>query len=138
MESALQTAVFVAFAIVILIALVALWRSVTDVHKDHPILHDEVIEADIDAPEEELTEMSNALLSGVAPKAILLVEDGGQDYNAVLQAFKEAGLHNPVCVYHCQNGDEVMDMLDQRGLVNLLREQLMDKQDKPLVLFHWI
>jgi len=96
------------------------------------------VESEIDAPEEELNELSDSLLSHGAPKALLLLEDEGQDYNAVLQAFKEAGLHNPVCMYHCKNSDEVLDMLDRRGLIALLKEQLMEKQDKPLVLFHWI
>ena len=44
---------------------------------------------------------------------ILLVEDTPEDAEATLRAFKKAGMANPI--YHCQDGDEALDYLYQRG-----------------------
>jgi two-component system response regulator len=44
---------------------------------------------------------------------ILLVEDSPEDLEAMLRAFKRAGIANPVV--HCRNGDEALDYLFQRG-----------------------
>lgn len=44
---------------------------------------------------------------------ILLVEDSPEDYEVTVRAFKKASLANPV--YRCQDGEEALDFLYQRG-----------------------
>ncbi len=44
---------------------------------------------------------------------ILLVEDSPEDTEAMLRAFRKAGLANPV--QHCSDGDDALDFLFQRG-----------------------
>jgi CheY-like chemotaxis protein len=44
---------------------------------------------------------------------ILLVEDSPEDTEAMMRAFKKAGLANPI--YHCIDGDDALDYLHQRG-----------------------
>jgi two-component system, response regulator len=51
------------------------------------------------------------MMSSSAP--ILLVEDSPEDSEATFRAFKKIGLANPV--YHCEDGDETLDFLFQRG-----------------------
>jgi CheY-like chemotaxis protein len=46
-------------------------------------------------------------------KLILIVEDNDDDYIATMRAFKKANLVNPV--RRCNNGDQVLDYLFQRG-----------------------
>lgn len=45
---------------------------------------------------------------------ILVVEDSPEDYEAMIRAFKKAGLDNPV--WHCAHGDEALDFLYHRGV----------------------
>lgn len=44
---------------------------------------------------------------------VLLVEDSPEDTEATLRALKKAGLNSPV--YHCDNGDDSLDFLYNRG-----------------------
>jgi CheY-like chemotaxis protein len=46
-------------------------------------------------------------------KPILLVEDSEEDREALLRAFKQIGLDNPI--FHCESADEALDFLFQRG-----------------------
>jgi|CXWL01.1.fsa_nt_gi CheY-like chemotaxis protein len=44
---------------------------------------------------------------------ILIVEDSPEDFHATVRALTKAGLVNPI--YHCDDGDEALDFLYQRG-----------------------
>lgn len=45
---------------------------------------------------------------------ILLVEDNPEDFQAILRAFANAGLTNPII--HCEDGDDALDYLFGRGI----------------------
>lgn len=49
----------------------------------------------------------------VQEQPILVVEDSPEDYEVTIRAFKKASLVNPV--YRCQDGEEALDFLHQRG-----------------------
>lgn len=45
--------------------------------------------------------------------SILIIEDGNEDYEATLRAFRRSGLPNPV--FRCSDGDEALDFLHRKG-----------------------
>jgi two-component system, response regulator len=49
----------------------------------------------------------------IGSQPILLVEDSPEDYEAMLRAFRKAGLANPIV--RCSTGDEALDFLHRRG-----------------------
>ena len=49
-------------------------------------------------------------------RAILLVEDSPEDFEATRRAFRRAGLKNPML--HCATGDDALDFLHHRGAVH--------------------
>jgi CheY-like chemotaxis protein len=52
-------------------------------------------------------------MNGIENRLILIVEDSPEDFEAMLRAFKKAGLRNPTA--HCEDGDDALDYLYQRG-----------------------
>lgn len=58
--------------------------------------------------------MNEATLKMQQQQLILIVEDNEDDYEAVLRAFKNAQLHNPV--FRCKTGDEALAYLKQEGV----------------------
>lgn len=52
-------------------------------------------------------------MNGLENRLILIVEDSPEDYEAMMRAFKKAGLRNPTA--RCEDGDEALDYLYQRG-----------------------
>lgn len=52
-------------------------------------------------------------MNGIENRLILIVEDSPEDFEAMMRAFKKAGLRNPTA--RCEDGDEALDYLYQRG-----------------------
>lgn len=52
-------------------------------------------------------------MSNLETRLILAVEDSPEDFEAMMRAFKKAGLRNPTA--RCEDGDEALDYLYQRG-----------------------
>jgi CheY-like chemotaxis protein len=52
-------------------------------------------------------------MNGMENRLILIVEDSPEDFEAMMRAFKKAGLRNPTT--RCEDGDEALDYLYQRG-----------------------
>lgn len=52
-------------------------------------------------------------MSSTKNQPILIVEDSPEDYETIMRAFKKARISNPV--FHCEDGDEALDFLFQRG-----------------------
>lgn len=46
-------------------------------------------------------------------QSIMLIEDGAEDFEALMRALRKAGIHNPV--YRFSHGEEALDYLIQRG-----------------------
>ncbi len=52
-------------------------------------------------------------LTSNSVRPILLVEDNPEDYATTVRALERVGVHNPV--YRCEDGDDALDYLYQRG-----------------------
>jgi len=46
-------------------------------------------------------------------QSIMLIEDGAEDFEALMRALRKAGISNPV--YRFSHGEEALDYLQQRG-----------------------